>query len=167
MLIRCKIERKGGSEISMDAETYHFKPEQSVMGYPHVCFVRDDAHVARFLSIPEGYELVRVAESVTALNEKAIGDPKPTQADADAVKAAVVANEPASDPDPTPEPAPAPEIDPLSLVLTDAEAATDDQVRAAFQAMFGRKANHNALRATIIDRIQAEAAKAAKAVTGE
>lgn len=55
MKIECTIRRDGGSIVTMDEKTYHFKPEQP--GGPHVADVVDKAHIARFLAIPEAYTI--------------------------------------------------------------------------------------------------------------
>lgn len=56
MLIECKLKRQGGSHITMkDGTVYHFAPDKTGK---HVCDVRNKEHVARLLSISEGYEVV-------------------------------------------------------------------------------------------------------------
>jgi len=56
MLIRCTIERNGGTEVKMDGKTYLFAPKDS--NGPHVCEVSEVAHVSRFMAIPESFEPV-------------------------------------------------------------------------------------------------------------
>ncbi len=53
MKIESKIRRKSGTKVLMDGIEYHFKPEKE--GGPHIAVVTDQAHIARFLSITEGY----------------------------------------------------------------------------------------------------------------
>lgn len=55
MKIQSIIERKNGTIITMDDETYHFKPARG--DGRHICEVVDKAHIARFLSIPEGFRI--------------------------------------------------------------------------------------------------------------
>jgi hypothetical protein len=54
MLIRCKIEREGGSHIDIPPTMYHFAPNKKG---DHVADVTDPDHIGRFLSITEAYEL--------------------------------------------------------------------------------------------------------------
>lgn len=53
MQIESKIRRKNGTKALLDDTEYHFKPAKE--GGPHVANVTDQAHIARFLSITEGY----------------------------------------------------------------------------------------------------------------
>lgn len=55
MLIECKIKRPRGSRVTLDGEEYIFFPTKEYPGNPHLCRVDDERHIARFLSIPEGY----------------------------------------------------------------------------------------------------------------
>ncbi len=52
MKIKSIIEREDGHSVDLDGTVYEFNPPS------HVCEVEDKQHLARFLSIPEGYELV-------------------------------------------------------------------------------------------------------------
>lgn len=67
MLIRCKQVRKGGTEILMGDMTYQFTPNNDG---DHVCDVVDDAHIERFLAIPEGFESCDMPEK-SKLRKKA------------------------------------------------------------------------------------------------
>jgi len=60
MLIRCTLERPGGTVTTMpnqggDTTIYHFKSRRE--GGPHVADVDNPAHAARFLEISEAYQL--------------------------------------------------------------------------------------------------------------
>ena len=62
MLIRCKLIRAGGSQITLgkgkDERLYHFKPfDPKKPGEDHVCDVADQKDIATFLAISEGYEI--------------------------------------------------------------------------------------------------------------
>ena len=58
MYIRSKIEREGGSRVSMLGKTYHFKPDSRFDQSPHLAEVEANSQAfAQFLSIPEGYEV--------------------------------------------------------------------------------------------------------------
>ena len=52
MKIACLIQRKGGTIVDMGTESYHFAPDKTGV---HCAEVKDPAHVARFLGIPEAY----------------------------------------------------------------------------------------------------------------
>jgi len=54
MLIVSKIERKGGSRITVSGKTYDFTPNEKT-GL-HMCEVEDKDHAARLISISEGFE---------------------------------------------------------------------------------------------------------------
>lgn len=63
MLIRSKLIRTGGSEITLgkgkdDRRLYHFKPrDPRKPDEDHVCDVNDQKDIATFLAIEEGYEI--------------------------------------------------------------------------------------------------------------
>lgn len=52
MLIESKIRRKNGTHVTMGEESYHFAPDATGR---HVADVKDPDHIARLLSITEGY----------------------------------------------------------------------------------------------------------------
>lgn len=52
MQIECKLKRAGGTTVPMGEKTYHFNPLDDGA---HVAEVTIEEHIARFLSIPEGY----------------------------------------------------------------------------------------------------------------
>lgn len=54
MKIESIIKREGGTRVSLSGTNYHFKPDEEGR---HVADVEQEAHVERFLSIPEGYRL--------------------------------------------------------------------------------------------------------------
>lgn len=54
MKIECILKRKGGTVAEIGGIEYHFKPQE---GGAHVADVKDNAHIQRFLSIPEGYRI--------------------------------------------------------------------------------------------------------------
>lgn len=60
MLIESLIRRIGGTHVTLNANKYHFRPENSKTSeqdvtVPHVCDVKEKKDMARFLSIPEGF----------------------------------------------------------------------------------------------------------------
>lgn len=54
--IECKLHRPGGTRAEIGGIEYHFAPQPDGA---HVAGVADEAHVARFLSIPDAYRLYR------------------------------------------------------------------------------------------------------------
>ena len=62
MLIRTHHIRPGGSVHEIDGIEYHFKPQDEAGKGPHVAEVSDDEHIARFLSLKDGFIEDRVAQ---------------------------------------------------------------------------------------------------------
>lgn len=60
MKIQCILERKGGTVVEMPGKTYHFAPQDDGK---HVADVTIEAHIERFLAIPEAYRLLRTASA--------------------------------------------------------------------------------------------------------
>lgn len=54
MKIECKLKRSGGTTVPLGSATYHFTP---LTDGAHVAEVEPEEHIARFLSIPEGYRV--------------------------------------------------------------------------------------------------------------
>lgn len=77
MQIECTIRRKGGSKPTLDGTTYHFAP---LSDGAHVADVENDAHIARFLAIPESFRLYR-AKEVPAVEGDLDGDGDADRAD--------------------------------------------------------------------------------------
>ena len=62
-LIESLIRRAKGTRVTMGNTNYHFRPDAADR---HVAEVENDAHIARFLAITEGYRAVeRLPSSVT------------------------------------------------------------------------------------------------------
>ena len=55
MRIESIIQRKKGTTVEMDGETYAFN--STTKEQRHIVDVKNKAHVARFLAIPEGYRV--------------------------------------------------------------------------------------------------------------
>lgn len=105
MQIESIIRRKNGTRVTLDRTEYHFTPNEEGA---HVADVENDAHIQRFLSVPEGFKIYR-----TAKVEK---QPEPE---------VVSPGTPATD---VPE-----GIQP---------ALTVDELKAAYEAKFGKKPHH-------------------------
>lgn len=54
MKIQCVLTREGGTKAEIDGLEYHFEPLDDGA---HVAEVENEAHIDRFLGIPEGYKL--------------------------------------------------------------------------------------------------------------
>lgn len=65
MQIKSIIERKTGNTVELDGVTYEFNPPS------YIADVTEKAHIARFLSIPEGYEVVTDGKEKPAKPKKA------------------------------------------------------------------------------------------------
>lgn len=87
MLIRSKIERPEGTTVTLHGMRYHFRPRPGDDSPfpPHVCEVADEDHVAQFLSVPEGFEILteaqataqRPADDFAEDGAPAVADPAP------------------------------------------------------------------------------------------
>lgn len=56
MKIECILHRKGGTVVELPGKAYHFAPQEDGK---HVADVTIEAHIERFLSIPEAYRMLR------------------------------------------------------------------------------------------------------------
>lgn len=63
MQIECVLKRDGGTQVTLGAARYHFQPQADGA---HVATVDDDAHIERFLALPEGYRIYRGAKAKQA-----------------------------------------------------------------------------------------------------
>jgi hypothetical protein len=57
MKIECTLRRKGGTFVEMPGKTYHFAPTPE--DERHIADVANDAHIERFLAIPESFRIAR------------------------------------------------------------------------------------------------------------
>lgn len=64
MRIQSIIERPGGTTIEMGSKTYIFAPDEH--DSRHIAVVHDQAHIASFLAIREGFRSLDVASAVLA-----------------------------------------------------------------------------------------------------
>lgn len=103
MQIESIIRRKNGTRVTLGSTEYHFTPNAEGA---HVADVENDAHIQRFLSVPEGFKIYRAA--------KVEKQPE-----------VVLPGTPATD---VPE-----GIQP---------ALTVDELKAAYEAKFGKKPHH-------------------------
>ncbi len=101
MQIESIIRRQNGTRVTLGSTEYHF---QANAEGAHVADVENDAHIQRFLSIPEGFKIYRTVEQQPEV---------------------VSAGTPATD---VPE-----GVQP---------ALTVDELKAAYEAKFGKKPHH-------------------------
>lgn len=149
MDVRCKIERKGGSIVTMDKTTYHFTPVEE--GGPHIASVNNQKHLARFLAIPEGYELFTPGAN-TAEDDEDGADVPATELTEPTVTEAAPSAEPTDVVDPQ-------EALMAVLAAESAEDVTRADLDAAFELLHDRKPNPQAKDETVFDRIKSAAAE--------
>ena len=63
MKLECILLRPGGTFVELGENTYHFAPQEDGR---HVADVDIEAHIERFLSIPESYRIYRTAADQAA-----------------------------------------------------------------------------------------------------
>jgi len=63
MLIERKLKTPGGTVVEIDGEEYHFKPQNGDDDNPHVCEVRNPAHIKLLLAVDDGEAYVEVPSS--------------------------------------------------------------------------------------------------------
>lgn len=142
MKIQCKTKRNGGSDITLDDRTYHFRPiDPTDAKSPHIASVQDKAHIARFLSIAEGFEFYAA--------EDGDGEPDPVRTPIEPVS-----NDTTEDSDADSE-----GEDALTELLNDPLEVERATAETAFVFLFDRKPNGNAHTDTIIKYVIEEAAK--------
>ena len=66
MKIECILKREGGTKTDVGGVEYHFEP---LSDGAHVADVTEEAHIDRFLAIPEGYKVYHGKETP-------VGEPK-------------------------------------------------------------------------------------------
>lgn len=151
MKIESILKRAGGSKVTLGATLYHFKPDEQDR---HVAEVENPGHVEVLLRIPEGYRSLDPLppQQVSVEDAMAVLRAKFPNADFSALTAGPS------------EPAPATEtgeivvpVDPSEQDSEDdneAEASqladlSDEELRAEFEKLIGRKPHANMLRETM------------------
>lgn len=155
MKIECILKRAGGTQIVLGKTSYHFKPDDQDR---HVANVEDADHIEILLRIPEGYQpldplpqrKVSIDDALAALKEQFPGAdlsaflsstaPAPTPA-ASATTVTTDAAQPVTEDADADD-----ETDSDDNGLSD---LTDDEIRAEFEKLLGRKPHHNARRDTM------------------
>lgn len=153
MLIQCTIAKKP-REITLDGKTYNFLPiDPDNADSPKVASVKVAEHIARLLSISEGYKFFKAEE----------GD----DAEGDATDPVRTAIEPIATPDPDATEEPDAGEDALVGLLNDPVAANRALAEVAFQFLFDRAPNGNAHTDTIIKKVIEKAAEAGWLAEGD
>lgn len=67
MKVKCLLIRAGGTKVEIAGVEYHFQPDAKTGD--HVCEVKDNKHLARFLSISEAYEIWEPEQTKTTAKE--------------------------------------------------------------------------------------------------
>lgn len=171
MLIASKIERKGGSCITISGTEYHFLPTPPTGA--HLCEVENEDHAKRLLAITEGFYAVEgEVKALSAEDALAKAEADAAAAETAAVAAAIDASTAAIDASnaeisaaeavdtdngegeaEAEEGEGAPEGDSLAYL----EDLSDIDLKQAYKDVFGKKPNGQMLRENIIKSIRENA----------
>lgn len=149
MKIESILRRPGGTFVTLDDVTYHFAPDERGR---HVAEVTRQTHIARFLSITEGYRLAlgetpeQEEARIKAEQEKREAEAAAREEDPAPAQQEPVQEVPEDPADPPAAPAVEPEAPAAPAVqeVPAAPAASKDRAAlvAAYEAKFGRKPHH-------------------------
>ena len=163
MKIESILKRPGGTKVTMGDSLYHFAPNDQDQ---HVAEVENPDHAKVFLNIPEGYRSLDPIQPQQVSLEDAMAVLKAQfpNADFSALTAAVPAPAAAnSEPDPEPD---AQEPDDAGDDAEDDPAGladmSDEELRAEFEKLIGRKPHANMLRENMEAQITAALSEAGK-----
>ena len=163
MKIESILKRPGGTKVTMGDSLYHFAPNEQDQ---HVAEVENTDHAKVFLNIPEGYRSLDPIQPQQVSLEDAMAVLKAQfpNADFSALTAAVPAPAAAnSEPDPEPD---AQEPDDAGDDVEDDPAGladmSDEELRAEFEKLIGRKPHANMLRENMEAQITAALSEAGK-----
>ena len=163
MKIESILKRPGGTKVTMGDSLYHFAPNEQDQ---HVAEVENPDHAKVFLNIPEGYRSLDPIQPQQVSLEDAMAVLKAQfpNADFSALTAAVPAPAAAtSEPDPEPD---AQEPDDAGDDAEDDPAGladmSDEELRAEFEKLIGRKPHAAMLRENMEAQITAALSEAGK-----
>ena len=163
MKIESILKRQGGTKVTMGDSLYHFAPNEQDQ---HVAEVENPDHAKVFLNIPEGYRSLDPIQPQQVSLEDAMAVLKAQfpNADFSALTAAVPAPAAAtSEPDPEPD---AQDADDADDEAEDDPAGladlSDEELRAEFEKLIGRKPHANMLRENMEAQITAALAESGK-----
>lgn len=164
MKIESILKRPGGTKVTMGDSLYHFAPNEQDQ---HVAEVENPDHAKVFLNIPEGYRSLDPIQPQQVSLEDAMAVLKAQFPNAD-FSALTAAAGPAlaaatSEPDPEPD---AQEPDDAGDDAEDDPAGladmSDEELRAEFEKLIGRKPHANMLRENMEAQITAALSEAGK-----
>ena len=164
MKIESILKRPGGTKVTMGESLYHFAPNEQDQ---HVAEVENPDHAKVFLNIPEGYRSLDPIQPQQVSLEDAMAVLKAQFPNAD-FSALTAAAGPApeagtSEPDPEPD---AQEPDDAGDDTEDDPAGladmSDEELRAEFEKLIGRKPHANMLRENMEAQITAALSEAGK-----
>lgn len=160
MKIETILKRPGGTKVRLGSDTYHFKPDDQDR---HVAEVENPDHVKVLLNIPEGYRSLDPLPAQQVSLDEAMAVLKAQFPNAD-FSALTGGSAPQAEPE---APATAPVIEPDPEDEGDDDPAglaalSDEELRAEFEELIGRKPNANMLRENMEAQITAKLAEAGK-----
>lgn len=164
MKIESILKRPGGTKVTMGSALYHFAPNEQDQ---HVAEVENPDHAKVFLNIPEGYRSLDPIQPQQVSLEDAMAVLKAQfpNADFSALTAAAGPAPAAANSEPDPEPD-AQEPDDAGDDVEDDPAGladmSDEELRAEFEKLIGRKPHANMLRENMEAQITAALSEAGK-----
>lgn len=164
MKIESILKRPGGTKVTMGSALYHFAPNEQDQ---HVAEVENPDHAKVFLNIPEGYRSLDPIQPQQVSLEDAMAVLKAQFPNADfSALTAAAGPAPAAD---TSEPDPEPDAQEPDDAGDDAEDdpagladMSDEELRAEFEKLIGRKPHSNMLRENMEAQITAALAESGK-----
>lgn len=164
MKIESILKRPGGTKVTMGDSLYHFAPNEQDQ---HVAEVENPDHAKVFLNIPEGYRSLDPIQPQQVSLEDAMAVLKAQFPNADfSALTAAAGPAPAAD---TSEPDPEPDAQEPDDAGDDAEDdpagladMSDEELRAEFEKLIGRKPHANMLRENMEAQITAALAESGK-----
>ena len=163
MKIESILKRPGGTKVTMGDSLYHFAPNEQDQ---HVAEVENPDHAKVFLNIPEGYRSLDPIQPQQVSLEDAMAVLKAQFPNADFSALTAAGPAPAaanSEPDPEPD---AQEPDDSGDDAEDDPAGladmSDEELRAEFEKLIGRKPHANMLRENMEAQITAALSEAGK-----
>jgi hypothetical protein len=162
MLIQCTIAKKP-REITLDGKTYNFLPlDPENPDSPKVASVNNDEHIARLLSISEGYKFFKAepGDNAAEVEEDPVRTAiEPVTDTTDTTDATTDSDTPEDDTDGG--------EDALVALLNDPTTIGRPLAETAFAFLFDRAPNGNAHTDTIIKKVIEKAAEAGWLAEGD
>ncbi|UFM64240.1 hypothetical protein LOS78_01835 [Paracoccus sp. MA] len=166
MKIESILKRDGGTKVTLGTTRYHFKPDELDR---HVAEVENPDHAKVFLGIPEGYRSLDPLplQQVSLDEAMAVLKAQFPNADFSALTSAAATPAPTGDAEPAAEPEGTDPDEPDEDDEDEGEASqladlSDDEIRAEFEKLIGRKPHANMLRENMEAQILAALAETSK-----